>query len=145
MTEPDAITQSIDDLQEAMGHTVSLIKGQLREARAYYERREDDLRREYRQSLATTIAKLEGERDEARRHVSVLTDEIRALKLQQAPPALPIYGLYDCKQCGQAFSRATKGQKTCPACKRAQSQRLAAHLRKPGGLNVHAVPSPTRS
>lgn len=48
MTEPDAITQSIDDLQEAMAHTVSLIQGQIRDIRAYYERREDDLRREYR-------------------------------------------------------------------------------------------------
>lgn len=139
------ISQSLRDLREAFEHTLSLIEGQMREERATYERKIEDLRIEYRQSLATTEATLRGERDEARRHVSILTDEIRALKLQQAPPALPIYGLYDCKQCGQTFSRATKGQKTCPACKRAQSQRLAAHLRKPGGLNVHAVPSPTRS
>jgi rubrerythrin len=139
------ISQSLDDLREAMAHTCSLVEGQIRDIRADYERKMSDIVAEFRKSLATTAAKLEGERDEARRHVSILTDEIRALKLQQAPPALPVYGLYDCKQCGQTFSRATKGQKTCPACKRAQSQRLAAHLRKPGGLNVHAVPSPTRS
>lgn len=145
MTEPDAITQSIDDLQEAMAHTVSLINGQIREIRAAYERQIDDLRNEFKQSLATSLAHVKGERDEARRHVDTLTGELRALRAQLAvPPARPVYGSWDCKQCGETFERETKGQKTCKGCKRAQSQRNAARLqgRRQGNAAGGNAPPP---
>jgi rubrerythrin len=130
------ISQSLSDLREAMEHTLSLIEGQMREERAGYERQIDDLRNEFKQSLATSLAHVKGERDEARRHVDTLTGELRALRAQLAVPLpRPVYGSWDCKQCGETFERETKGQKTCKSCKRAQSQRNAARLlqaRRPG-------------